>query len=280
MIKATNLYVEAHRRLQELMDVKNELEKELKNQKGIDTELHSRIHVNNSGGRTQFYLRNDNNNSCGRYLSEQKDRITIQKYLQRWYDEKVLKQISSEIMSLETFLATAEVTANQISKIFSNSSPKVKKYIKPVECSIEDYAADWSAIPYECKQMNQNITEYFTEKGERVRSKSELNIANALFKYNIPYKYECPLLLRSGVTIYPDFTVLNPYICEEVYWEHRGMMDDRDYAKHAVLRVKEYEKSGLFLGKNLIITEEISSAPLSTTEIEKIIGVYFRRERV
>ena len=58
----------------------------------------------------------------------------------------------------------------------------------------------------------EDNTEYYTYKGERVRSKSEMIIANELFRNNIPYKYELPIELENWnkkVTIYPDFTVLN-----------------------------------------------------------------------
>lgn len=54
----------------------------------------------------------------------------------------------------------------------------------------------------------RDTTEFFSEKGERMRSKSEVLIANALYKRGIPYKYECPVLLPSGIMKYPDFTVL------------------------------------------------------------------------
>lgn len=38
-----------------------------------------------------------------------------------------------------------------------------------------------------------------TDKGERVKSKSELTIANALYRSKIPYKYECPIILHNGI---------------------------------------------------------------------------------
>ena len=62
----------------------------------------------------------------------------------------------------------------------------------------------------------------------------------------------------------------------EIYWEHRGMMDDRMYMKHAVQRLKEYAKSGIFVGDNLLITEETSTLPLGTNEIESVIKHFFK----
>lgn len=90
----------------------------------------------------------------------------------------------------------------------------------------------------------------------------------------IPFKYECPLKLKNGNIIHPDFTVLNVRLREQIFWEHRGMLDDRDYCKHAVVRLNDYTKNGIILGKNLIITEEISSVPLGTDIITKTIKNY------
>ena len=53
------------------------------------------------------------------------------------------------------------------------------------------------------------------------------------------------------------------------------MMDDREYAKHTVRRMKEYQKNNLFLGENLIITEETATIPLGTDEIHAVISRYF-----
>ena len=53
------------------------------------------------------------------------------------------------------------------------------------------------------------MTEYYTIKGERVRSKSEKIIADELYRYQIPYKYEFPLTLAThnrNIQLYPDFT--------------------------------------------------------------------------
>lgn len=52
------------------------------------------------------------------------------------------------------------------------------------------------------------------------------------------------------------------------------MMDDIRYARDAVIKIKEYEKNNYVLGRNLIITEETSTSPLSTTEIQRMIDTY------
>ena len=56
------------------------------------------------------------------------------------------------------------------------------------------------------RNADDDMSNYITDAGERVRSKSELVIANLLYKNNIPYMYECPLKINNN-TVYPDFTV-------------------------------------------------------------------------
>lgn len=68
--------------------------------------------------------------------------------------------------------------------------------------------------------------------------------------------------------------ILNKRTREIIIWEHRGMMDDIRYARDAVIKIKEYEKNNYVLGRNLIITEETSTSPLSTTEIQRMIDTY------
>lgn len=266
-VKATNLYVEAERRLMELRKIQSEKEQAIKRMPP------GKIHVTKSKKRVQYYLRMDASDKSGTYLS-QTEKKTIEKYVQKSYDEKILKAVSKEIVNLEVFLSKSKEPVNQIQQIYSSNPEQVKQYINPIDCSNEDFIEQWVNIPYERKRIMNEIPQYCTEKGELVRSKSELNIANALYRNRIPYKYECPLKLKDGSVIYPDFTVLDALRRKVLYWEHRGMMDDREYARHAVVRIREYEKNNIRLGSNLIITEETSACALGTKEIEAIIRNY------
>ena len=65
--------------------------------------------------------------------------------------------------------------------------------------------------------------------GTRVRSKSELTIANMLFTNNVPYIYECPYFFDGEILRF-DFTALSTVDYEsEVVVEHQGMMDLDSY---------------------------------------------------
>ena len=117
-------------------------------------------------------------------------------------------------------------------------------------------------------------TEFYTDNGERVRSKSEVLIANAMKKHGIPYKYECPIVLKGIGKIHPDFTALNIRRRKIYYWEHLGKMDDPDYARKNTFRLNMYEKNGLFHGDSLITTRETSTLPLDTKLLDRMIDHY------
>ena len=68
-----------------------------------------------------------------------------------------------------------------------------------------------------------------TERGDLVRSKSELVIADKLYARGLDYAYEQPLALPSGRTRYPDFTIADHARGVNFYWEHLGMIDDQGY---------------------------------------------------
>ena len=109
---------------------------------------------------------------------------------------------------------------------------------------------------------------------ERVRSKSEILIANALGRHNVPYKYECPIVLKGMGKIHPDFTALNVKRRKIYYWEHLGKLDDPDYARKNVFRINTYEKNGIFHGENLITTWETSTLPLDVKLVDELINHY------
>ena len=269
LLRNTSLYVEAERRYKELTECKLETERELqKAPSGI-------IHVVKSGNRIQFYLRANKSDRGGKYIHKSETN-TIKTLIQKAYQEKVMKLLKIEAKNLELLLKKSDNITEKMKCLYSDLPVQIKCYINPVDMSDEDFAARWQSIPYVGKEIPDYVPVYETTNGERVRSKSELTIANMLAERGIPYKYECPKTLMNGKVFYPDFTVLDVKARKEIYWEHRGMMDDRDYARQAVFKLKSLMKNGIILGDNLIMTEETSTNPLGTDEIESIIINHFK----
>ncbi|MCM0673874.1 ATP-dependent RecD-like DNA helicase [Micromonospora phytophila] len=83
-----------------------------------------------------------------------------------------------------------------------------------------------------------------TDRGELVRSKSELLIANLLHELGMSYDYEAPFTGADGRTVRPDFTVTTD-LGETVIWEHLGMLADPRYAAKWALKKEWYARNGI-----------------------------------
>ena len=146
--------------------------------------------------------------------------------------------------------------------------------VTPIEPIWEKELARWYDSEYHGKEFYEGTAEIVTEKGERVRSKSEKILADYFYRNNILYQYEKPLYLKGYGTIYPDFTFLSKKTRKEIYWEHEGMMDKPEYAKSAVKKIESYQRNGIHLGERLILTFETELTVLNSQIVEELVERY------
>ncbi len=112
-----------------------------------------------------------------------------------------------------------------------------------------------------------------TSKGHMVRSKSELVIANMLFKAGVPYEYEKALAApetRRG-KMFPDFN-FSDASGDLLIWEHFGRMDDPNYVNGRDWKMRWYSDHGYKQGENLFVTEETQSSGLDSTRLEAVVA--------
>lgn len=112
-----------------------------------------------------------------------------------------------------------------------------------------------------------------TIRGELVRSKSEVIIANCLHYNGLEYIYE-PELVLEGRVKRPDFKVVDDDTGETWYWEHCGMMSDPEYRKRWEAKKKFYAKNGIVEGQNLIVTYDDEQGGLDSKVVEDLIQKY------
>lgn len=117
-----------------------------------------------------------------------------------------------------------------------------------------------------------------TERGDLVRSKSELIIADKLLSRGIDYAYEQPLTLGEGRVRFPDFTIADHASGVTYYWEHLGLLNDRDYQTRWNRKRAEYLAAGILPYKEgggpegtLIETRDDARGGLDAGQIAKII---------
>ena len=107
-----------------------------------------------------------------------------------------------------------------------------------------------------------------------MRSKSEILIADALNRYNIPYRCEFPVYSGGIIFAAPDFNCLNVRLRKEYYWEHLGKMGDESYADTNKDKMDKYALDPDFDETRLIITMETGNKPLNTKVVEEKIRKY------
>ena len=164
---------------------------------------------------------------------------------------------------------------NELEQLYERYPQKVQQLIKPLTLSKEEYCRQWERVSYKGRPFSNNSEPHTTDKGELVRSKSELIIANALFHSKVPYRYEYPLQIKGIGEFYPDFLCLNPHTGHEILWEHFGLMDDATYRNNAISKLVKYSEAGFVPGKNFIYTMETSTTPLNYRLVKKIIKENF-----
>jgi ATP-dependent exoDNAse (exonuclease V) alpha subunit len=111
-----------------------------------------------------------------------------------------------------------------------------------------------------------------TVRGELVRSKSEVIIANLLHASGIDYAYERELIGETvSGTVRPDFTFVDPG-GDVIVWEHLGMLDRPDYHSSWERRRAWYEANGFELGVTLFTSEEYGVG-LDSAALDKQVAV-------
>ncbi len=214
-----------------------------------------------------------------RYLSlRSKDDMALAKGIaQRDYDERVLKRCRRELRileELERFYAEGLPEG-----IAGNMSGGRRALIAPISLTDAEYAERWQMKYQAPGRISSDEQSFSTERGERVRSKSEAFIADKLYKLGIPYCYEYPVKLTDHITgkvytAHPDFLVLNARERKTYVWEHLGSCDKADYVNKNLNRLIDYEKAGFASAGNLILSFETKSVPFDAGRAESLIRSY------
>ena len=220
----------------------------------------------------QYYIITTPGDTKGTYLPR-KDIRKAKAIAQRDYNAAAATILKRDIATINNFLAAFH--PEELDNAFTGLHPGRRALVVPVREPDEDFIARWRHLPYTGKPFEINAPELYTASGVRVRSKSEVIIADALDRAGIPYRYEYPTSVKGWGTLYPDFTCLNSRDRKEIIWEHFGLMGDPDYTENAIQKIAHYTASGYILGKNLIATFESGTTPLSVKQVQGYIKAFF-----
>lgn len=240
-----------------------------------------RIRISQNGGHPEYYLVTERGSLRGKYLPHSQKTLARQ-LAQKDYDARLIKLLQKEISTLQNYMKQTS-NGRAIPELYDSLCPARRSLITPAILTNEQYAARWLDVSWTGRPFASDAPYICTARGERVRSKSEVIIADTLFRHNIPYRYEFPITLKRSnsadirrdfgrsITLYPDFLCLNTRTRTEFYWEHFGLMDSTEYSNNAAGKLRLYTENGLLPGRNLIITMETQTEPPSIKALEKLI---------
>lgn len=236
----------------------------------------------NKGKYNQFYkckMEADDISKVQRTYLKKED-IQIAKYLaQKDFDFRLLTILKKQLLVLEQ--ALREYPIENGTELYYALSAERKALIQSEYEDDETYIKRWRQMFLGGSQRDSFYerypitTPYYTERGERVRSKSEKIIADKLAKEGIPYVYE-PLTNFANKGMRPDFAVLNIRLRKTFFGEHFGMMDVPEYAIKCVEKINKYNELGYEYGRNLLYTFETQEAGLDTLLLDRLINSYLK----
>ena len=239
-----------------------------KNDKYLKLDVEGYITINKKNDNIYFYHNYYKDEKLIREYIKHQEINLIKNLTQKQYS----KRIASKLIKRYNLLDKLINSFNDFDEY--EKLPDYKKdLIDPVLPNYDKIVQEWYKTDYKKLDFNNENKHYLTNKGEKVRSKSEKILADLFSSKGILYKYEAPLQINN-FTIYPDFTFISPYNMEEIYWEHFGMIANENYAASMIKKLSLYEKNGIKLGDNLIISMESANSGLDLEWIESNIDFY------
>ncbi len=259
--------------LESLVEEKTELEATIKKLKSfISNAPKGTVRVTKQRNSFQFYYNEDiKTNKNGKYMPKSEEDKAL-KILEKEYSIRYLKTCETRLAGVDRLINNTK--RNNLEKVQLKMGKIKSELIEPYAVDDITYRKRWEAVQFTGKGFMENMPEIYTEKGERVRSKSEKIIADRLYKERIPYRYEYPININEYGRVFPDFTILDMKNRKEIILEHLGMMDKEEYVSKALRKIASYERSGFTIGVDLIFTYETSYEPFDGRMLDRALKNY------
>jgi hypothetical protein len=211
------------------------------------------------------------------YLGKDKQE-EIQKLAKKAHYQKMLSAARKERDQIQKCIRTLNsgTGITDIDDVYPSLNKVIRRTEGPFTMTDDGYVSKWLKKNNYLRNNRELNGQYKTLKGEYVKSKSEVIIADRLTYYGVPYVYEITTAADAFVDMrYPDFLILNKRTKGEFYWEHLGKMGDPQYAARNQIKMEQFAKQGIILGKNLIVSLECGDRPLSTEYVDSVIKGLF-----
>lgn len=243
----------------------------------IDQELKDmppgRLRLSKHGQSPYYYQIFEEQESVTKKYLRVTEQSLIHKLAQKQFLERLLSASLRELDAINAFLKSG--TLFSADHVFENLHETRKTLVQPILLDDDTFAKLWQQVPFEPNPAFPEELRYATKRGEMVRSKAEAMFADTYYDMGIPYKYDYPVQLANGEVRYVDFFLLKKSTREMFYHEHLGMLDNPNYLRKNMKKINLYRQSGIFVGKNLILTHEMENSPLNMPLFRKNIKEIF-----
>ena len=231
-----------------------------------------KLRVRNDQGIPRYYHITRPGDTKGQYIRK-KDAALAHRLAQKDYLLRLQKEVRDELQDINNYLK--KYGRANLEDIYTNLNDYRRPLVTPIAEPDDIFAERWKKASYKTNPYHPEELVYPTKQGELVRSKSEVLLADMYYELGIPYRYEAELQLKNGKKKYPDFTLLHTETRKIIYHEHLGLMDRNEYRISNLNKLKEYRRSGIYTGKNLILTHEAEGCYLNIKEIRQMVQEIF-----
>ena len=154
----------------------------------------------NKSGKVRYYhkYRGKKNNLVDKFIS---DKLLAQSLAEKSYYRKMQECIEKELHVLKNF--EKQYSPDEKYNIYRKLSAERKELIDPLYLPAEMQAEQWNKEQWNQFEKFREGLKFETDRGDMVRSKSEVIIANMLNqrKDQLSYRYEAELYLEKTNTI-------------------------------------------------------------------------------
>jgi len=228
--------------------------------------LISRKNVNGKYSYSLSGIKDSNKNE--RYISKS-DRTVAERVALKEYAEKRILDARSEKFALDRYIAS--LRKDKRADRYLLKHPGAAELVLPQLPGKQDFIQAWIEADYRKSTIYPDKLIYpMVIPGLLVRSKAEGDIISRLVHFGVPFRFEEETVINS-VAIHPDLTCLNVRTLKEVYWEHEGQWDRKEYVSRLGSREELYLSANIIPFKNLIITTETRNQPLDIIWVDTLI---------
>lgn len=205
------------------------------------------------GGKTiLFDLVKENGTRKRRVITD--DSEAINALARKKYLETELDVLNKDIAALNKLIS--EYTDTSVDTIIEKLPERYKElpresFFRSNDMTSSSNRHHWASQPYQQSTFEPEEKIQMTSRGLKVRTKSEVIVAEKLDEADIAYRYE-QMIYIEGFSFAPDFTIMTKDGIK--YWEHAGKVNDKGYLRRHRWKMEMYERAGIVPWKNLIVT--------------------------